>query len=144
MKPKIYMLCGAPAAGKSWVVNRLQDHIENKFIYVSYDNTPKKQHIELLQIPNELPKIYDPTFKISTIIQRHSDSLDLHPVFIYELDDVIIRRMKERGGDITPTITKRNKEILKRHKKYGGFIGTSEEVFQYLLRELGDSNETES
>lgn len=133
------MLCGAPAAGKSWVVNKLQEMLKDKFIYISYDSIVKRKHMDLLIEPTNLPKVYDPTFKISTIIRRHSDVLDIHPVFIHEELSILEQRMISRGGTLTETIGKRNGEILKRHMKYGGFLGTSQEVLDHLLRELGDT-----
>ena len=59
-KPTIYLLVGAPGAGKSWVANQLLD----KYTYVSYDGNRKKDHLTLLRKPTDKPLLYDPTFKI--------------------------------------------------------------------------------
>jgi deoxyadenosine/deoxycytidine kinase len=139
-KPIVYMLCGAPGAGKSWVVKQLIKAITNKFIYISYDDNPKRLHISLLKKSLDKPVIYDPTFKISTIIKRHSNIIEFRPVFIVESEETLKERMSLRGGTWTDTILKRNNQMIKRHKKYGGFIGNSTEVFNYLLKELENFN----
>jgi hypothetical protein len=134
--PTVYLLIGAPAAGKSWVASHLLD----KFDYVSYDANPKKEHINLLKTPSNKPKLYDPTFKISTIIRRHSDEFNFVLVSIYEEEQTLRDRIAIRGGKWTETILKRNEVAKKRYQKYGanGFIGTSEEVLIFLR----NANET--
>ncbi|MEM4726500.1 MAG: hypothetical protein QXG63_06125 [Nitrososphaerales archaeon] len=126
----VYLLIGAPGAGKSWVANQLK----HKFKYVSYDENPKKDHLTLLREPTDRPIIYDPTFKISTFIRRHSHEFDIKLVAIRESEDVLKERILSRGGEWTPTIAKRNLDVQKRFAKYGasGFIGTSQEVLNYL------------
>lgn len=128
--PTVYLLIGAPAAGKSWVANQLTD----KFDYISYDGNRKKTHIDLLRIPSTKPKLYDPTFKISTVIRRHSDEFNFVIVAIQEDEQTLRQRMSSRGGKWTDTIMKRNEQVRKRYEKYGngGFIGTSTEVLDYL------------
>lgn len=128
--PTVYLLIGAPAAGKSWVANQLTD----KFDYVSYDGNRKKTHLDLLRVPSTKPKLYDPTFKISTVIRRHSDEFNFVIVAIQEDEQTLRQRMSSRGGKWTDTIMKRNEQVRKRYEKYGngGFIGTSTEVLDYL------------
>jgi len=129
-KPTVYLLIGAPASGKSWVANQLLD----KFDYISYDNNPKQNHLDLLLTPSTKSKLYDPTFKISTTIRRHSDQLDFILVAICETEEILRERMALRGGQWTNTIMNRNGEIQKRFLKYGanGFMGTAIEVLAYL------------
>lgn len=127
----VYLLVGAPASGKSWVASQLTE----KFHYISYDDNPKSQHLSLLQqAPTDKPILFDPTFKISTIIKRHSDEFDFKIVAINEMEGVLRFRVEHRGGEWTPTILKRNEQVKKRYEKYGtgGFIGTSSEVLRYL------------
>lgn len=130
--PTIYLLIGAPSAGKSWVANQLTD----KFTYVSYDGTRKKDHLDLLREASKQtnPILYDPTFKISTIIRRHSDEFIFKIVCIQEDEHTLKARMTQRGGEWTDTIMKRNEQVRKRYEKYGngGFIGNSSECFNFL------------
>lgn len=128
--PTVYLLVGAPASGKSWIANQLTDTFE----YVSYDGNSKKDHLDLLRKKSDKPKLYDPTFKISTIIRRHSDEFNFIVIGIYETEEVLRSRMEQRGGKWTDTIIKRNEVVKKRYEKYGanGFLGTSQEVLDYL------------
>jgi len=129
-KQTIYLLIGAPSSGKSWVASQLQD----KFTYISYDGNRKKEHINLLSSPSDKPKLFDPTFKISTLIRRHSDMFNFIIICIRETEEVLRERMTLRNGRWTNTILKRNEQVKKRYEKYGngGFIGTSSEVLEYL------------
>jgi len=128
--PTVYLLVGAPASGKSWVASQLTD----KFDYISYDGNSKKTHLDLLKIPSIKPKLYDPTFKISTIIRRHSNEFNFILVGIYEEEQVLRDRMNLRGGTWTDTVMKRNEVAKKRYEKYGtnGFLGSSQEVLEFL------------
>jgi hypothetical protein len=131
--PTVYLLVGAPASGKSWVASQLTD----KFDYISYDGNPKKNHLDLLKTPSIKPKLYDPTFKISTIIRRHSNEFNFILVSIYEEEQTLRGRMNLRGGVWTDTVMKRNEVAKKRYEKYGtnGFLGTSQEVLEFLKKQ---------
>ena len=128
--PTIILLIGAPSAGKSWIASQIQD----KYEYISYDGNSKKDHLELLRAPSELPKVYDPTFKIGTLVRRHSNEFNFTIVCIYETEDILKERMASRNGKFTTTIMKRNEQVKKRFLKYsiGGFIGTSQECLDFL------------
>lgn len=127
-KPKLYMVAACSGSGKSWVCKQLTD----KFDYVSYDDTRKKEHLDRLLSPSDKPKLYDPPIKISTFFKRHSDKFDIHAVFILEEDDVVKARVESRGGEWTEHISKRNAAMRKRFDKYGDFAGTSQQVLDYL------------
>jgi dephospho-CoA kinase len=129
-KPTIYLLIGAPASGKSWVASQLSD----LYSYISYDENPKSSHLDLLRQEHSKPILYDPTFKISTVIRRHSDEFNFVIAAIQESEETLRNRMTLRGGSWTDTVLKRNSEIRKRYEKYGngGFIGTSSEVLCFL------------
>lgn len=128
--PTVYLLIGAPGAGKSWIANQLTD----KFTYISYDGNPKKEHLTLLCKPTDKPILYDPTFKISTFIRRHSDKFDIKLIVIKEEESVLKDRISQRGGKWTDTIMKRNLQVEKYYYKYGtsGFLGSSNECLEYL------------
>lgn len=131
--PTVYLLVGAPASGKSWVANQLTD----KFDYISYDGNRKKTHLDLLRTTSVKPKLYDPTFKISTIIRRHSDEFTFILVGIHEEEQTLRDRMNLRGGTWTDTVMKRNEVAKKRYEKYGvnGFLGTSQEALEFLKKQ---------
>lgn len=134
-KPTVYLLIGAPGAGKSWIA----EQVKNNYDYISFDDVPKKEHIEKLKVPSSKHKLYDPTFKISTLIKRHSHELNFIIATIQEEEDTLRTRINSRGGKWTDTIMKRNNECKKRFIKYNkdnkGFIGNANEVLSFLLRE---------
>ena len=129
-RPTIYLLIGAPSAGKSWVAKQLLD----KCTYISYDDNRKKTHLDLLRIPSTKPILFDPCFKISTIIRRHSDEFNFVIVCIYEDEATLRARIASRNGKWTDTILKRNEQVKKRFEKYGngGFLGSSQECLTFL------------
>jgi hypothetical protein len=124
----LYLLVGAPGAGKSWVANQ----VKNMFDYVSFDEAKKDKHLALLQQHSYKYKLYDPTFKISTFIKKHSDKFDIKLVGIYEDLDTLKGRLIGRGGEWTDTISIRNEKVRRYVEIHNGFLGTSEEVLEYL------------
>jgi group I intron endonuclease len=134
VRPTITLLIGAPSAGKSWVANQLLDSYD----YISYDHNRKNTHLDLLAAPSDKPKLYDPTFKIGTVIRRHSDQFNFVIVCIQESEAVLRERMVLRGGEWTDTIMKRSEQVRKRFEKYGngGFIGTAQECLDYLRQRI--------
>jgi Zn ribbon nucleic-acid-binding protein len=132
-KPTIYMVCGASGSGKSWVCRQLTD-MSN---YISYDENSKKKHIDLLKGADlSRPTLYDPPIKISTFIKRHSHEFDIIPVFIIEDTETVKERILSRGGEWTDFISKRCEAMKKRNAKYGVFSGTSQEVLDWLKKQL--------
>ena len=125
----IYLVCGVPGSGKSWVCEQLS----NKYIYVSYDHVPKKQHIDMMYEAKG-PVIHDLPVKVSTFIKRYSCDFNIVPVFIIESEKTIRSRLKKRGGKFTKHIRKRMETMERRAAQYGVFVGTSDEVLRYLSK----------
>ena len=123
------MVCGASGSGKSWICKQLVD----KFNYISFDENPKKHHIDLIKSAGlDKPILYDPPIKISTFIKRHSHEFNIIPIFIIEEEGVVKERVVGRGGTWTEHLAKRCNVMRQRNKKYGVFAGTSQEVLEYL------------
>jgi group I intron endonuclease len=133
-KPIVYMVCGLSGSGKSWVCNQLS----NMCNYVSFDNTSKDKHIELLIEAGKAGKtsLYDPTIGVSSFIKHNSDKFDIRPTFIIELKNIISARLEARGGMWREGMDNRLKSMDKRTIRYGVFHGTSQEVLDYLKKEL--------
>jgi guanylate kinase len=132
-KPVLFLVCGVPGAGKSWVCNQLTN-----CTYISFDGTKKKDHLQLLIEAGRLPQpiVFDPTFKISTLIKRYGDIFDIKPVFILESELTLKKRIADRGGEWTTSLDKRIIQIGKRAEKYGIFSGTSSEVLDFMKKQL--------
>lgn len=135
MKPTLYFICGVPGAGKSWVISQLDPTTHT---YISFDGTPKKDHPKLIEEAVKLgkPVLFDPTFKISTLIKRWGEHYDIRPVFILEDEETLKARIAGRGGEWTDSLAKRIIQIGKRAEKYGIFAGISTEVLDFMREQL--------
>lgn len=133
--PTVYLLCGVSGSGKSWIAAQVLD----KCTYVSFDKVPKPEHLSRIMSSGS-DVLYDPTYKISTFIRRHSHELNIIPIFILEGEDIIKTRLEGRGGSITASVIKRIASMQARAGKYGVFSGTSDQVFRFLQLELDMSN----
>ena len=126
-KPVMYVVAGAPGAGKSWVCNNF-----DKTAYVSYDKTPKEdQRFELMSRALNNPVIFDPCVGVSTCIKEYEDVFDVRLLVICEDVDIIKSRLLNRGGKITDSILARIKR-MESLAKLATFSGTSQQVLEYL------------
>lgn len=131
MKP-IYMIIGVPAAGKSWVAARVRE----KFEYLSHDIFGDRylQVILARHASAEKPLLIETPFSISelkTKLEGHGKKVI--PLFIFEDDETLIKRYKEREGKDYPkgNLT-RQKTFRERCKQLGARSGTSMEIYIYL------------
>ena len=132
-KQDLYLICGAPASGKTWVCNQLMD----MFNYISFDNINKNYHVYKLLMANDKPLLYDPTIKISTFTKYYGHLFNIKRVVIIESLDTIQNRMKLRKGKVTKTI---NNRIQRMQQLSNGavFSGTSDQVLEYLKKSLNN------
>ena len=135
-KPIVYMVCGLSGSGKSWVCSQLTELTH----YVSFDEVNKNEHVRLLIEAGKIGKtsLYDPTIGVSSFIKHNSDKFDLRPIFIVESKDIIKARLIARGGKWREGMDSRLKSMDRRTIKYGVFHGTSQEVLNYLKKELSN------
>lgn len=126
-KPIIFLVFGVSGSGKSWVCKQLQD----KFEYVSYDEVPKKDQLQMMLNANK-PILHDRSIKTSTFIKRNSDKFDIRVVCILGDFIRVKEQLKNRGGKITKSLYKRWKIMHRRADKYAEFVGDSDEVYRYL------------
>ena len=130
IKQDLYLVCGPPASGKSWVCGQLTD----KFNYVSFDGINKNNHVYELLMNNDKQLLYDPTFKVSTFTKRYGHLFKIHRVIIEEDISTIEQRMCGRDGKITSTIEGRIKRMNVLAKS-AEFVGTSSEVLDFLNKQ---------
>jgi hypothetical protein len=141
MKAKVFLVIGCPGSGKTWVCEQLKslvpfvphDNFKNSDDYVSAIclaiNTKK---VVLAETPFSISRIKEPL---------KSAGIEVVPVFIQEPHHVLqLRYWKREGKDIPAGHLTRQQTYLKRAKEYGAFVGTSEQVLQYLKRILYDTN----
>jgi ribosomal protein S14 len=121
----VYILTGAPASGKSWV---LSNSINLNLTKLDSDHIPKKQLVEKIQAAvNPIVAI---TVGASTFIKRNPQ-LDCQLIVIQEDEQTIKDRMTARGGAVTNTISKRIGRMRKLAEQ-AIFTGTSSEVLDFV------------
>lgn len=134
---KIYLVCGVPGSGKTWVCEQLRD----KFEYVHHDGyihlkAPGSYLRAILDAAewSSKPLLIEAPFSISnTKDPLEKAGHEVIPVFIEETDQVLSSRYLAREGKPIPKqhIT-RKRTYLDRAKTWGSFYGTSEEVLSWL------------
>lgn len=123
LKKTLYLLTGAPASGKSWILSNLSN-----FDCLDSDTIPKKELVSRCQSANK--PILTLTVGISTFI-KNNPNFEIKLIVIVEGIDTLNQRMLARNGKITSTIEKRAKR-MDALAKQAIFSGTSQEVLSYL------------
>ena len=136
MNQKVYMVCGVPASGKTWVLNQLRKEftvIENdEFIGKTQkalvERIAKSAHFS----PN--PILFDCPFgetKLREELLRQG--LTVIPLFIVEKPEMVRARYEKREKKDAPqNVLTRASTIKDRAIEWGAFFGTSLEVLSYL------------
>lgn len=132
MKPIIYMVCGVPGSGKTWVCSQLLD----KFEYIQHDKYTKALP-EVLKFTcknSAKPIITDCPFgerKLKESIELLG--MEVIPVFIVEDPDLVKSRYETRDKKPFPKsgYTRRS-TIVERAKEWNAVYGTSEFILEYL------------
>jgi len=133
-KVNLYIVCGPAGSGKSYVC----EHLHDKISYLSYDKTPKEEHIyHMVNLAAENKDIlYDPFRKPITISNRYKDVFNIHLYVISETEDVIRSRILERGGSPDTKAIQIAIKRLNRWAKKAVFVGTSSEVLEALKQKI--------
>lgn len=134
---KIYLVCGVPGSGKTYVCEKLR----HKFEYIHHDGyihlqNPQAYLMEILRKANnpDKPLLIEAPFSIS----RTKDPLEaagheVIPVFIIEDPQVLSTRYRNRENKQIPQqhLTRMNTFAQRAHD-WKSFRGTSDEVLEYL------------
>ena len=141
---KLYMVCGVPASGKTWVCEQLGESVE----YVSHDNYIKLDAnyvgalcsaIEFGDVVTECP--FGETRMRNRLI---GVGLDVVPVFVVENLYVLRKRTRARTGNtlLPKNVKSRAMSIRDRAIEWGCFHGTSAQVLEHLKGEVsrGDNS----
>jgi hypothetical protein len=132
----VYMVCGVPGSGKTWVLNQLtdlftlvrnDDHIENN----------KKTLFILSAAHTVKPVLTDCPF--GERLERdalESVRLEVWPYFIVEPVHVVMQRYQKREGKPLPMASvTRASTIKNRAEEWGAPYGTSEVILDLLKKE---------
>ena len=125
--PAIVMIAKR-GSGKSWVCNQL----DTSYNYISYDDTPKEQHLHLMLNGENKPIIYDPWRKATSFKKRYGDIFNVKLIVITVSESLLKERLEGRGG----TFDSKSIKYCKRANTIAlaaDFSGSSEEVLTYLI-----------
>lgn len=128
-----YIVAGPAGSGKSWVCDQLVD-----INYISFDSIPKEQHYHYMisMSKNGKPIIYDPFRKVNTIYNRYKFLFDMKIVLIDELSNVVHSRLISRGSKLSIEKVQKACKDIQKYKKFASFSGTSQEVLDFLKKDL--------
>lgn len=130
---KVYLICGVPGSGKSWVCEQLKD----KFEYVSNDahiGENFEKAIFHAAKTAEKPILADCPFG-ERVLRDHllGERLNVVPVFIVESPDVVSKRYFQREHHSPgQNVLTRCASIGARAAEWKAFRGTSEQVLEHL------------
>lgn len=144
MKQPIYLVCGVPGSGKTWVCSKLKDN----FKYIPHDSYAVGGYAYALKkaaSTSDKPILGEAPFRISVLIHELEDSgLDVRTYFILEHERVIKMRYESRENKPIPKqhLT-RVKTVRDRSIDYGDYVGTSDEILA-LLKKVGKDSGPEN
>lgn len=119
-----------PGAGKSWIAERVSHLVK----YVSYD---KHGYVE----PTSSLELHDRPVHISTTIKRWRDKgISVVPLFVMGDLETVKSQLTRRGGVVTLNLSTRWSRLARIANRYAAFVGSSEEVLEFLLNELKHRN----
>ncbi len=131
--PKIYIVAGVPASGKSWVCDQLKD----KFLYLRHDDI---QDIDKYAAAiNVKAKSQDQSILgdcpfAERVLGENLEKYGHKPEFIFISEEPYILHMRyaKRGKELPKAHITRQASIKERAKEWGCFLGTSSLVLEYL------------
>lgn len=130
---EIYLICGVPGSGKTWVASRLRE----KFDWIAHDEYLKLNYARALVLASKKPG--HPIIAEAPFAERalrdelHSHGCKVNPVFIIEPPHIVKSRYEAREGKpISQANMTRAVSIKDRAKEWSAPIGTSTEILKYL------------
>jgi predicted kinase len=133
MTQPVILLCGVPASGKTWVIERLH----HKYHHIMHDMNSRqyllKKAVEASE--REKPVIIDCPFDERALRAQLEDlGLTVQPVFIVETPEVIAQRYQKRNGKPAPkNVITRAETIMNKVEEWQAHYGTSDEILKYLM-----------
>jgi dephospho-CoA kinase len=133
MQP-IYLICGVPGSGKSWVCEQLQD----KYHYVRHDDHHDK-HTLISEVRHHATSAQKPILVDCPFAERELKEkllqygISVTPLFVIEPPDVVKRRYEAREKKpVAKNVMTRAVTIQDRAKEWNAIAGNSNEILKYL------------
>jgi hypothetical protein len=131
MSQKIYMLCGVPGSGKTWVSQQCPE-----YTYISHDayKTGYADRIAEAAQSSTKPVLIDCPFAERELRDKlQAKGLTVEPKFIVEHPLIVKRRYENREGKpVSAATLTRARTISTRADEWKAYKGTSEQVRQHL------------
>lgn len=130
----IYVVCGVPGAGKTWVCSQLGD----KFKYVPQDEYIKQRakYLDLLCSPSYKPMLTDCPFG-ETRLRDDLETRGIEVTFLFIVEHpltVSIRYWNRESRKLDPSSYARASTIGTKADQWRSFKGTSAEVLEHLRK----------
>lgn len=129
---KIYLICGVPGAGKSWVCKRAS----SRYDYIPHDDYIKDEenYLDMLTSERDRPVITECPFGERALREKiEFAGGKVVPVFVVESADTVRDRYFKRRGTLpAKNVLTRAATIKERAKEWEAFSGTSEQVLEFL------------
>jgi len=134
MNKTVYLICGVPGSGKSWVCNQVKD----QFTYIEHDKAPSTKMLARTAAnkaqESTKPLLIDCPFNETEV--RHALKvlgLQVTPVFIVEHPDKVNAQYSKREGKPTPAnVLTRASSIANKAHEWNALSGTSKQILEYL------------
>lgn len=133
VKAKVYLLCGVPGSGKSWVASQILD----RFYYIPHDIFDGHGLVHLAyeeSRKSKKPILIDCPFNERRLrAELEAKGLTVVPVFIVEPPRVIRERYFKRENKMpAQNILTRAETILEKVREWRAHAGTSDQILAYL------------
>ena len=142
---KVYLVCGVPGSGKTWVCNQLTE----SFTYVPHDDDLKSPHRRAmlkarLYCAERIPLTDCPFAERELRLSLEAFGFIVKPYFIIEHPDICAARYFTREGkQLAKSSLTRAVTILQRAREWNAPCGTSEEILALLKSEARHGKEKE-
>lgn len=134
----VYLVCGVPGSGKTWVLNQLK----NQFTVVEHDDFIGQSMAWMVAVLaaskiSQKPILTDCPFG-ERLAKEHLEACgaNIMPYFIVEPVHVVMQRYQKRTGKPLPMASvTRASTIKNRAEEWSAPYGTSEVIFDLLKKE---------
>lgn len=129
---KVYMICGVPGAGKSWVCKRAS----SRYDYIAHDDYigDEGAYLDMLSTERDRPVITECPFG-ERLLREKLEFLGAQVIPLFVIEDpetVKTRYFKRKATMPSKNVLTRAVTIKTRAKEWEAFSGTSSQVLEFL------------